>query len=199
MPNRRMREARFVAEFVKDLDATAALRRIGFKGKRPDVAASKMMARPSIAAAVQVRQAELIDTADIDSAQILRELKRIAFSDVRELVDADGRLKGLHELDERTAAQIASIEVEELYEHQGSGEKRRRVNIGRLTKLKRWEKIRALELLGRHARLFEADAPVGNVGPGLTVIIQSAGDTRVGIATQPGTEGRVLVNLPGPG
>lgn len=193
------REQLFVLEYVKDRDGAAAMRRMGFRGKRPDCASYKLLQKPSVKRQIDRLLAHQIQRSKISTERVLEELRRVAFSDVRALVDQEGRIRPLHELDDENAAQISSIEVEELYESEFEDGPKRRVNVGRVTKLKRWEKIRALELLGRHLKLFEQPvAPGAATGPGLTVIVQGE-NRRVGIATQPGVAGHVLVDLPGPG
>jgi phage terminase small subunit len=47
----------------------------------------------------------------IDKEKVIREYLRIALVDIRKLFDDSGRLKDIHELDDDTAAAIASIEV----------------------------------------------------------------------------------------
>lgn len=193
------REKLFILEYMKDRDGAAAMRRMGFRGKRPDCASYKLLQKPSVKHEIDRLLSQAIDHSKVSAERVLQEIQRIAFSDVRTLFDREGRFKPLHELDDENAAQISGIEVEEIYETQYEEGGARRVNVGRLTKLKRWEKIRALELLGRHLKLFEQPvAPGATTGPGLTVIVQGE-NGRVGVATQPGVVGRVLVDLPGPG
>ena len=45
-----------------------------------------------------------LKAADITAQRVLLELARVGFSDIRKIVDADGRLKALIDLDDDTAA-----------------------------------------------------------------------------------------------
>ncbi|MGQ3300177.1 terminase small subunit [Reyranella sp.] len=71
----------------------------------------------------------------------LRLLAQIIDADPRRLVDQHGKPKGVHELDDATAAAISSIEID----RHG------------VTKVRFHSKPRALKMLMRHLGLFEAD------------------------------------------
>jgi phage terminase small subunit len=62
----------------------------------------------------QKELAELAGKCDVTAEKVIREVAALAFSDVRKLFNTDGSLKLIHELDDVTAAAIASIEVEEI-------------------------------------------------------------------------------------
>lgn len=82
--------------------------------------------------------------------RILDELKAIGTVDIRKAYDENGKLKSPHELPDELACVIASVEVEELFE--GRGEEREQ--IGYLKKVKLWDKLRALELMGKNLKMF---------------------------------------------
>ena len=87
---------------------------------------------------------------DITADMVLRELARVAFSDARRLYNDDGSLKTPNELDDDTAAALAGIDTFE--EFAGRGESRQ--IIGYTKKIHRWDKVKSLELLGKHLGLF---------------------------------------------
>lgn len=90
------RDQRFVEEYCVDLCGTAAMRRIGFTGKRPDVAASKMLAKPAVAEAIRRRLADKSQRVHVDEAYVIQGL-----IEIRHLAQAQGRLdtaKGCVEL-----------------------------------------------------------------------------------------------------
>jgi phage terminase small subunit len=62
----------------------------------------------------QKEPAELAGKCDVTAEKVIREVAALAFSDVRKLFNTDGSLKLIHELDDVTAAAIASIEVDEI-------------------------------------------------------------------------------------
>ena len=144
------RERRFVAEYLIDLNGAEAIKRIGFKGASPRRKAYHWRQRPWVAAAITRALEQREARTRITQDRVLEELGRVAFSDVRKLFDANGNLRPITELSRKEAASLASIEVEELF--QGRGEAREKV--GRLHKVKRADKVRALELLGKHLKMF---------------------------------------------
>jgi hypothetical protein len=77
----------------------------------------------------------------------LREAARISYFDPRRLFHGDGNLKQIAEMDDDTRAGIASFEIDE--------RKVDGVVVGRTTKIKLWDKIRALEMGMRHLGLYE--------------------------------------------
>jgi phage terminase small subunit len=101
--------------------------------------------------------AELEARYAITRENVLAALSNLVFADPRQLFKADGTLKTVPELDERTAKMVSSFEVEELYEHEGEGRNRHKVNVGRVTKIKMWDKNSAVDKAMRHLGLFEKD------------------------------------------
>ncbi len=189
----RARERLFVREYMRDFNGSEAIKRIGFTGQRPDVAASKMLARPAVRSELESRQAQIAARLEITVERVLKEQAAIAFSDPRRMFREDGSMKSVHELDDATAAALAGLEVEELFE--GHGEDRE--HVGTLRKVKRWDKPKALEHLSKFLGLIRDVAPPATVGPGLTVIVQTAAGNAA-VQAGPQAQGRVVVDLPGP-
>jgi len=131
------KQQRFVDEYLKDRNAAAAAKRAGYN---PD-SGRHLTAKPHVRAAIDRRVEKVAEKAEISAADVIRELGRIAFADIRKLYDEHGNLKPISELDDDTAAVLAGIEVEELQD-------------GAVRKVKRYDKPKALELLGRHLGIF---------------------------------------------
>ena len=77
----------------------------------------------------------------------IREVSRICTFDARRLYREDGTLKHITEMDDDTRAAIASIEVTECVVDG--------IVVGQTTKIKPWDKNRALEMAMKHLGLFE--------------------------------------------
>ena len=105
------------------------------------VAGAKMAANGN----VSVRVAELVAVAAkmacLDGAEINREIRRIALSDIGRIMHVDGRVKLPGELDDATRAAIASFEIDE---------------YGRI-RYKFWDKNAALTNAAKILGLFGAD------------------------------------------
>lgn len=134
------------------ITAAEAYRSAGYKAKghAAEVNASRLLKNAEVQAAIEARRQQAAKAIGVTSERVVLELARLAFSDKRKLFRADGSIKPPDEWDDDTAATIAGIETDELNE--GSGEKR--VRIGDRRKVKQWDKVKALELLGKHLGMF---------------------------------------------
>jgi len=153
-----------------DPSPARAARRAGFS-KGYARRAYLLTRRPDVAAAIREAQAAAQARAAVTIDRIIAELAKLAFADPRDLFTADGRMKSIHELDDANAAGIASLEVLVL----GGGSRSAAAKAGmekvramsgeageaagdvtlELRKIKRWDKTKALELLGRYLGLFK--------------------------------------------
>jgi len=82
--------------------------------------------------------------------RVIAEYAKLAFLDIRKAFDKNGNLKPIHDIDDDTAAAIAGIEAESLFEGQGKD----REQIGVLRKIKLVDKKAALADLGRYLGMF---------------------------------------------
>jgi phage terminase small subunit len=71
------REERFVAEYMIDLNAQAALVRAGFNVRYPAQRASKLIADPRIKAAIAHAQAERAERTQTDADWVLRQAREV--------------------------------------------------------------------------------------------------------------------------
>jgi hypothetical protein len=90
------------------------------------------------------------DKMEISAGRVLQEMAKLAFNDPRKFFESDVSLKRILDLEDDTAACIASMEVMELFD--GSGEEKHA--YGLLKKIKIADKGQNLERLGRHLKLF---------------------------------------------
>jgi len=115
------KQARFVAEYLIDLNATQAAIRAGYSARTAASQGARLLKHGGVARAVQAAQQARALRTEITQDRVLQELARIAFFDIRRLYRADGSMKDPCELDADTAAALASIEVKEELER-GGGE-----------------------------------------------------------------------------
>jgi phage terminase small subunit len=140
------KQARFVEEYVICLNATKAAEVAGYSKRTADKQGTQLLAIPSIAKAIQAKQEKLEKKSELKAERVLNEIARLAFSDLRKAFDERGGLKPVHELDDDTAAAVASIEVIE--ERNKEGE-----IIGFTKKLKLWDKNKAIDNACKHLGL----------------------------------------------
>lgn len=144
------KQATFVKEYLVDLNATKAAERAGYSPQTAESQASRLLRNVKVAQAVSKAMQERASRVEVKADDVLRELMRIGLSDIRQAYGEDGQLKKIHDMPDDIARAIGGIETEELWE--GYGEERTR--IGDTVKVKFWNKPQALELLGKHLKLF---------------------------------------------
>lgn len=81
------KQARFVDEYLKDLNAAAAVRRAGYSDKRPDAIGYELLRKPEIQDAIQAAQKARSHRTGLTQDAVLRELAIIGFSDLSKFVD----------------------------------------------------------------------------------------------------------------
>lgn len=143
MPLSRKRQ-RFVAEYLKDLNAAAAARRAGYTSNRADQAGYELLSKPDVAAAIADGSRKALSGAELSASRVLEEYRRLAFQDVRALFDESGNLLPVHKLPADVAASIASVEVIKRNLTSGDG------SVDVIHKVKTWDKGKALDSLSRY-------------------------------------------------
>jgi phage terminase small subunit len=101
------KQGRFVAEYLKDLNATRAAIRAGYHPKM----AAKLVAKSSIQVAMGEQQAQQLEQAELHAIDVKRVCRWNVNRDIRRLFDDKGNMRPLHTLSPEDAAMIASFEV----------------------------------------------------------------------------------------
>lgn len=140
----------FCQEYLKDLNGTQAAVRAGYAENSANEQASRLLANANISERVQMLMQSRAKRIEIDSDMILKELLLLAKTDLSNAYDENGNLKNVQDMPEEVRRAISGIKVFEEFEGFGKD----RVKIGEVRELKFWDKPRALELLGKHLKLF---------------------------------------------
>jgi phage terminase small subunit len=140
----------FCYEYIKDRNATMAYVRAGYAVEGAQQSASTLLLNPFIKARINELIKEQLDKLKIDAHFVLRELLNSATIDIQDAYNEDGTLKDLRDMPEPLRRAIAEIKTEELFE--GQGKDREHIGTAKTIKLK--DTLRALELLGKHLKLF---------------------------------------------
>lgn len=161
------RRQRFVWEYLKDLNGAQAAIRAGYSTTGANAAAARLLAIASVRSAVDSALAQRAVRVEVKVDDIVRELYRLATVDIAGAFDSKGRLLPFNRMSEDVRRAISGVEVVEEWGSDGEGGK---VPIGELKKVKFWPKTQALELLGKHLRMF-LDAKLGDPA------VQTSADT----------------------
>jgi len=144
------KQKQFVLEYLIDKNATKAAIRAGYSRKTAYSIGQRLLKNVEIAREIKIALREREDRLELKADTIIRELIRIGMVDVRTAFNEDGTLKAIKDLSEDLGRAISGIEVEEIY--RGTGEDRKVWGVTK--KIKFWKKTEALELLGKHLKLF---------------------------------------------
>lgn len=145
------RQERFCREYIIDLNGTQAAIRAGYAENSAQEQASRLLSNAMVKARVDELKLKRNDRLDIKADDVLREVLRLAMVDITQAFDENGNLKPIKDIPEDVRRALSSIEVDELFE--GSGKDRE--HVGRTRKVRFWDKVKSLELLGKHLSLFK--------------------------------------------
>ncbi len=137
------KQRRFVDEYLIDLNATQAAIRAGYSPKTAKSQGQRLLTNADIANAIFEAKADRSERTRIDADWLLRRLADEAEADLADLYDDNGALRPVHEWPEIwRKGLVAGLDVEEIREEG--------VTIGQVKKLKLADRIRRIELIGKH-------------------------------------------------
>ena len=165
------KQMRFVDEWLIDFNGKQAAIRAGYSAKTAEATAARLLRNVKVQAEISRRQKDLQKRTEISQDRVVKELARVAFADATDYAQVETRtvekddgtevsyqrvtLKNTAELSTEQRAAIAGIK-------QGANG----------IEVKLCDKIKALELLGRHIGMFndklEVRATVDNPFAGLS-------------------------------
>lgn len=149
------RQQQFCQEYIIDLNATKAAIRAHYSPDTARQIGCELLTKVNIQDYISELKQVRAKRCKISQDNVLKELGKIGFIDIRDLYREDGRLKLPHELSDQAAASLASLEIEEIFEFNPVSKDKEKV--GEVKKVRLHNKISALELLGKHVGIFEKD------------------------------------------
>ena len=152
MARKNSRHDRFCREYIKDLNGKRAAIAVGYSAKTADAAASRLLSNVKVQTLVATLTKKHADKLDLSAEKVLSELSRMGFSNFLDYVNITEEGDAFVDLSSLTQEQAAAIQEVTVNEYvEGKGKHARKV---KRTKLKLVDKIRSLDLLGRHLKLF---------------------------------------------
>ena len=136
------KQKRFVEEYLIDLNATQAAIRAGYSPLTARDIGCENLTKPNIQEAIDKAIAERSRRTGVNADRVVRELAKIAFVNAGEVVDFDTAIL-MDKISEDDMAAIQSVKVKTFGED----------GVEREVKLA--DKLKALELLGKHLGLFK--------------------------------------------
>lgn len=173
MANLTPKQQRFVEEYLIDLNATQAAIRSGYSEKTAAVIGAENLIKPNIAKAIQEAQNKRSEQTQIDAAYVLKRLVEIDQMDVLDIMDDDGNVKPLREWPKIWRQYISNIETISVDDGEGW-----------LKKIKWPDKVKNLELLGKHVsvgafkdKIEHSGDPNNPINMSLKVVFEDDGET----------------------
>ena len=143
------KQARFVLEYMKDLNGKQAAIRSGYAPKSAEVQASKMLSKGKVASAVKKAMKERTEETKIDAAYVLTRLRDIDKMKVSDILNDDLTLKPLKDWPECWLQSISAVDLSTTITSSGQGDAKEVVeNI--MKKIKWPDTHKNLELMGKH-------------------------------------------------
>lgn len=139
------KQQRFVGEYLIDLNATQAAIRAGYAPKYADRKGHELIENNRVSEAIKQAMAHRSRRTGITQDRVLRELARVAFVNANDVIDTDSAtVRADATADDLACIQSVKVKVSE--SEMGSSSER---------EIKLYDKMRALEMLGKHLGIFE--------------------------------------------
>lgn len=173
MANLTPKQQRFVEEYLIDLNATQAAIRSGYSEKTAQQMGSENLLKPVIAKAIQEAQNKRTEQTQIDAAYVLKRLVEIDQMDVLDIMDDQMKIRPVNEWPKVWRQYVVNLENLELSDGEGC-----------FKKIKWPDKVKNLELLGRHVsvgafkdKIEHSGDPNNPINMSLKVVFEDDGET----------------------
>jgi phage terminase small subunit len=159
----------FCDEYLIDLNATQAAIRAGYSPDSAKEIGCENLTKPNIRTYIDKEIANRSKRTGINQDRVIRELARIAFVNANDVINMnEATLKA--DATEDDTATIASVKVKTIPTKEGEGVER---------EIKLADKLKALELLGKHLGMFKENININanvNSTKKLDSILEQLGD-----------------------
>lgn len=162
------KQAQFCAEYLKDLNATRAAIRAGYSEKTAGPAGGRLLKDVRVAAAIAEAMEARAKRTDIDSYWVLRRLAEEAEADLADLIGENGEIRPVKDWPPIwRMGLVAGIDVLETTEDG--------VRTGQTVKIKLSDRVKRLELIGKHVDVSAFEERVKHEG---SLVIRLEPDSR---------------------
>lgn len=142
------RQRRFVDEYLVDLNATQAALRAGYGAKKAWLMGHNNLKHPIVGPLIEEAMRARSVATGITAEVVLRELLYMARLDPLAIFNEDGTMRPIAQIPEEARRAIAAFDASQV----DGGDENAPLVITR--KIRFHDKTRALELLGKHLRLW---------------------------------------------
>ena len=146
------KQERFCKEYMVDSNATQAAIRAKYSKKTASAIGKENLRKPLIIKRLNQLKAPIIKKLDLTAEMVLGEMKSLAFSNIDDFFDDNGYLKQWSQITRDQKACLAQVDMI-LFTPTENDEDR--LHISQAGKLKFWDKVKSLNMLGNHLSLFQ--------------------------------------------
>jgi phage terminase small subunit len=143
----------FIREYLKSLNATAAAKAAGYSEKTAEQQGCRLLRNVQIAEEVAKAQEKRCEKLEISADRVLQELALLGFANMMDYMTITAGGEAFVDLSKLTREQAAAIQEITVDETGGGSGDNKREAVQR-TRFKLANKKDALELLGKHLKLF---------------------------------------------
>lgn len=147
------KERRFVAEYLKDQNATAAAKRAGYSAKTADVQGPRLLGKVRVRAAVDAALTRIEEKSGLTAELVRAKVLAMLTFDPRKAYDDAGSMLAMKDIPDELIDSIASVEEESL-----AG------GLGIRKKLKFTDRLKAAELASKILGLLKVEVPTDKNG-----------------------------------
>ena len=151
------RQSMFVKEYLVDLNGTQAAIRAGYSPRTANEQAARLLANVNISEVVQTGMAKRAAKVEINADYVLARLAEIDRMDVLDIMNDDMTLKPVSAWPSSWRRYLSGFDVAEMKDGQDA--------IGVMKKIKWPDKVKNLELLGKHIGVGAFSEKVQLSGP----------------------------------
>lgn len=155
------KQKRFCEEYIVDLNASAAAIRVGYSENSAKQIGAENLSKPDLQNYIQELQADRAERTLITADEIIIELKKIAFSNITDFVNVEKKVKVHYDDVDEDGKPLKEIYNGVVISETKSLPDDKKSAIAEVSeskfgiKLKVHDKVRALELLGKHLGMFQ--------------------------------------------
>ena len=145
----------FCAEYLKDMNATKAAIRAGYSAKSAEAIGAQLLKKTRVARIIDSALGRRALRVEVTTDDVLRELIAMAQTDISQAFDENGTLRPFADMPHDVRRMISAVETEELKGMVIGADGEMDIGtVGKVRKVKFWSKEKALELLGRHLKMY---------------------------------------------
>jgi phage terminase small subunit len=147
------KEDLFAQRYIVDFNGAAAAREVGYSANSAKEIAAELLTKPHVQRRIKEIQQKLSEKNGDLAQRVIDELTKIGFSNIQDFIQDGNEIKDISSLDRDKAASISSIKKSKTTFGDGQGNEGEKEAV----EFKMWDKLSALEKIGRHLGIFEAD------------------------------------------